>query len=64
MSYAESNDFPAFYTRKSGFKVCPGYIDMIVMLSQALQSPWSIDDPDAAARILCEDTIWSRSAIW
>lgn len=22
ISYAESNDFPAFYTRKSGFKVC------------------------------------------
>ncbi|KAF8140305.1 indigoidine synthase A-like protein [Boletus edulis] len=35
VSYAESNDFPAFYTRKSGFK-----------------SPWSIDDPQAAARIL------------
>ncbi|KAG6381132.1 Indigoidine synthase A like protein-domain-containing protein [Boletus reticuloceps] len=35
VSYAKSNDFPAFYTRKSGFK-----------------SPWSIDDPQAAARIL------------
>ncbi|KAG8219765.1 hypothetical protein J3R82DRAFT_737 [Butyriboletus roseoflavus] len=35
ISYAESNDFPAFYSRKSGFK-----------------SPWRIDDPEAAARIL------------
>ncbi|KAF8560313.1 indigoidine synthase A-like protein [Imleria badia] len=35
VSYTQSNDFPAFYTRKSGFK-----------------SPWNIDDPEAAARIL------------
>lgn len=63
MSYAESDDFPAFYTRKSGFKVGPGVIDMIMMVNQALQSPWSIDDSDAAARILCEDIVWSRSAI-
>ncbi|KZT02641.1 indigoidine synthase A-like protein [Laetiporus sulphureus 93-53] len=35
VSYAETNDFPAFYTRKSGFK-----------------SPWRVDDPVTAARIL------------
>ncbi|KAF9229232.1 indigoidine synthase A-like protein [Gyrodon lividus] len=35
VSYAESNDFPAFYTRKSGF-----------------ESPWNIDDPETAARML------------
>ncbi|KAG9314320.1 indigoidine synthase A-like protein [Chiua virens] len=35
ISYAESNDFPAFYSRKSGFK-----------------SPWSVNDPEIAARIL------------
>lgn len=37
VSYARSNDFPAFYTRKSGFKVCPGVISMITMLNQDLQ---------------------------
>ncbi|KIK94082.1 hypothetical protein PAXRUDRAFT_33730 [Paxillus rubicundulus Ve08.2h10] len=35
ISYAESNDFPAFFTRRSGFK-----------------SPWNVDDPKTAARIL------------
>ncbi|KIJ21800.1 hypothetical protein PAXINDRAFT_105303 [Paxillus involutus ATCC 200175] len=35
VSYAESNDFPAFFTRRSGFK-----------------SPWNVDDPQTAARIL------------
>ncbi|GJE87677.1 indigoidine synthase A-like protein [Phanerochaete sordida] len=35
VSYGETDDFPAFYTRKSGFK-----------------SPWRVDDPKSAARIL------------
>ncbi|KAI1788747.1 indigoidine synthase A-like protein [Ganoderma leucocontextum] len=35
ISYGPTDDFPAFYTRKSGFK-----------------SPWRIDDPESAARIL------------
>ncbi|KAI0961648.1 hypothetical protein AcV7_000695 [Taiwanofungus camphoratus] len=35
LSYAETDDFPAFYSRCSGFK-----------------SPWRVDDPTAAARIL------------
>lgn len=26
-----------------------------MMLRQALQSPWSIDDPEAAARIICKE---------
>ncbi|KIJ68504.1 hypothetical protein HYDPIDRAFT_36968 [Hydnomerulius pinastri MD-312] len=38
VSYGETNDFPAFYTRKSGFK-----------------APWSVNDPETAARILCEE---------
>lgn len=63
ISYADSNDFPAFYSRKSGFKVCPRVVDMITMLRMALQSPWKVDDPEAAARILCKDGICFRSAI-
>ncbi|KAH7925213.1 hypothetical protein BV22DRAFT_1195370 [Leucogyrophana mollusca] len=35
LSYAETNDFPAFYTRRSGYK-----------------SPWQINDPVLAAKIL------------
>ena len=35
VSYSETDDFPAFYSRKSGFK-----------------SPWRVDDPQSAARIL------------
>ncbi|EJF66774.1 indigoidine synthase A-like protein [Dichomitus squalens] len=35
VSYGPTDDFPAFYTRRSGFK-----------------SPWRIDDPESAARIL------------
>ncbi|PIL31886.1 hypothetical protein GSI_06590 [Ganoderma sinense ZZ0214-1] len=35
ISYGPTDDFPAFYTRKSGFK-----------------SPWRVDDPESAARIL------------
>ncbi|KAH9937007.1 indigoidine synthase A-like protein [Fomitopsis serialis] len=35
LSYGDTNDFPAFYSRRSGFK-----------------SPWRIDDPITAARVL------------
>ncbi|GBE78003.1 Pseudouridine-metabolizing bifunctional protein [Sparassis crispa] len=35
LSYAKTDDFPAFYSRRSGFK-----------------SPWKVDDPATAARIL------------
>ncbi|EMD42115.1 hypothetical protein CERSUDRAFT_147657 [Gelatoporia subvermispora B] len=35
LSYADTDDFPAFYSRRSGFK-----------------SPWRINDPVSAARIL------------
>lgn len=64
ISYADSSDFPAFYTRKSGFKVCPRAINMIVMLRKALQSPWKVNNSEAAARILCKDIIWFCSTTW
>ncbi|KAI0361526.1 indigoidine synthase A-like protein [Trametes cingulata] len=35
ISYGPTDDFPAFYSRRSGFK-----------------SPWRVDHPDAAARVL------------
>jgi pseudouridine-5'-phosphate glycosidase/pseudouridine kinase len=56
VTYGETQDFPAFYSPSSGFKV--GVLFRLSCFHGALrlpvfQSPWRVNDPATAANILC-----------
>lgn len=55
LSYSKTDDFPAFYTAHSGFKVTvPPILIITIVLNSIFKVPWRVDDPAIAASILCE----------
>jgi pseudouridylate synthase / pseudouridine kinase len=63
VTYGETQDFPAFYSPSSGFKVrlrfsSADYTNALNFLR--VQSPWQVNDPASAANILCK---WSMTPL-
>lgn len=53
ISYGKSKEFPAFFSRRSGYSV--SFSNLIIFYplnSKQLQVPWNTNDPRTAARIL------------
>lgn len=63
VAYGPTDDFPAFYSRRSGFKVLYARSFEGRITQALLQSPWRIDDPVSAAKILCSCQRFVCSAI-
>jgi pseudouridylate synthase / pseudouridine kinase len=62
VTYGETQDFPAFYSPSSGYKVGLRLFQRYNILRSAVaQSPWRINDPGTAANVLCT---WSMRSCY